>query len=101
MTGIVLRGRPDAGPVRAAISARADKIECLHALANLRRKVVLEQNERRPVAAGQRGPDMPGGLCEGGGQASFGDDSQVPGLRTGGQPDAQVGNTFLAMLIDG
>jgi hypothetical protein len=60
VTGMLLRGRPDAGPVRAAISAKADQVEDLRSLVELGRQVVLEQHDRRPVPAGKLSPDMPG-----------------------------------------
>src|ERR1700750_1671914 len=95
VTGIVLRGRPHAGPVRAAFSADADQVEGLHALAELGCKVMLEQHEVVPLPAGQHSPDAPGGLGDGGCEASLGDDGQVAGLRTRGEPHAQVHDAFL------
>ena len=60
VTRVLLRGRPYAGPVRAPVSADADQVQGLHALAGLRRGVVLEQHEAGPVPASQAGPDPPG-----------------------------------------
>jgi hypothetical protein len=48
VTRVLLRGRPYAGPGRAPVSADADQVEGLHALAGLRRWVVLEQDEGGP-----------------------------------------------------
>ena len=80
--------------MRAAIGAGADQIEGLHTLAGLGREVVLEQDERRPVPAGELGPDPPGGLSDGGCEAGFGDDSQVAPGNGHGSPDTQVRNAF-------
>src|SRR5271165_5844708 len=63
---VVFRGRPHAGPVRAAIGAGTDQIQGLHALAELGREVMLEQHDGGPVPAGELGPDEPGGLGDGG-----------------------------------
>ena len=89
-----LRGRPDPGPVRTAISAEADQVQGLRALGELGRQVVLEQHDRRPVPAGKPGPDMPGRLGDAGCQAGFGDHGQVARLRASGQPHAQMRNLF-------
>lgn len=88
---------PDAGPVRAAISAEADQVEGLRALGEPGRQVVLEQHDRRPVPAGKRGPDMPCRLGDAGARAGLGDHGQVARLRAGGQPQAQMGNVFLTL----
>jgi hypothetical protein len=77
VTRVLLRGRPDAGPVRAPVSADADQVEGLHALAGLRSGVVLEQHQGGPVSASQAGPDPPGRFSDGGEAASLSDDSQV------------------------
>ena len=50
VTGIHFRGRPYAGPVRAAVGADADQIKCLRALPAFGRGVVLKQHEVRPVS---------------------------------------------------
>src|SRR5439155_11843782 len=77
VTRVLLRGRPYAGPVRAPVSADADQVQGLHALAGPGRGVVLEQHERGPVSARQAGPDPPGRFGDGDDAASFSDDSQV------------------------
>ena len=51
VTRVLLRGRPYAGPVRAPVSADADQVQGLHALAGPGRGVVLEQHEAAPVPA--------------------------------------------------
>lgn len=82
VTGIVLRSRPDAGPARAAIGANADQIQALPALPALPalgRRVVLQQYERWPVPAGELGPDMPGGLSDGGCETGFVTTARWPG----------------------
>jgi len=48
VTRVLLRGRPYAGPVRAPVSADADQVQGLHALAGLRPGVVLEQHQGGP-----------------------------------------------------
>jgi hypothetical protein len=75
VTRVLLRGRPDAGPVRAPVSADADQVEGLHALAGPGRGVVPEQHEAGPVPASQAGPDPPGRFSDGDDAASLGDDS--------------------------
>ena len=94
VTGMLLSSRPHAGPVRAAIGADADQVEGLHAFSGFGREVVFEQHDRPPVRAGELGPDVPGGLRDGGGPAGFGDDGQVARGSGHGRPDAQVRNAF-------
>jgi hypothetical protein len=96
VTGMLLCGRPDAQPVRAAVGADADQVEGLRALPGLGRRVMLEQHERGAVPAGELGPDLPGRLGDRGRRAGLGDDGQVAGLRTGRQPDPEVSNTLPA-----
>src|SRR4029077_4537785 len=71
VTRVLLRGRPDTGPVRAPVSADADQVQGLHALAGLTRGGVLEQYEAGPVSASQAGPDPPGRFSDGGDAASL------------------------------
>ena len=75
VTRVLLRGRPYPGPVRAPVSADADQVEGLHALAGPGRGVVPEQHEAGPVSASQAGPDPPGRFSDGDDAASVGDDS--------------------------
>ena len=96
VTGMLLRGRPDPRPVRAAISAEADQVQGFRALVELRRQLVLEQHDRRPVPAGKPGPDMPGRLGDAGCRAGLGDHGQVARLRADSQPHAQMPNVFPA-----
>jgi len=76
--------------VRAAISAEADQVEGLRALGEFGRQVVLEQHDRRPVSAGELGPDMRGRFGDGGCRAGLGDHGQVAWFRAGGQPHADA-----------
>jgi hypothetical protein len=48
VAGILLRGRPDAQPVRAAVGADPDQVQGLYAFAGLGCQVMLEQHERGP-----------------------------------------------------
>jgi hypothetical protein len=48
MAGILLRSRPQACPVRAAVGTDADQVESLPAFPGLRCRVVLEQDKRGP-----------------------------------------------------
>jgi hypothetical protein len=84
VTGIVLRRRPHAGPVRAAVGADADQVYVLGC------KVVLEQHEGRPVPAGEPGPDLAGGPGDGGSAASLGDGGHVPRRIGRNGPDPRV-----------
>ena len=59
VTGILRRGRPDRGPVRAAIGPDADQIEGFRAFLVLGGWVVLKQDEGGPyrrVSSAQMGP---------------------------------------------
>jgi hypothetical protein len=94
MAGVLLRGRPDAQPVRAAVRADAAQVESLRAFCGLQCQVMLEQDERGPLPAGQLGPDVPGalrGLVRG---ACLGDHGQVAGFRTGRQPHPEVSDAL-------
>jgi hypothetical protein len=88
--GVLGRGRPDTQPVRAAVSADSDQVESLRAMCGLRCQVMLEQDERGPVPAGQLGPDVPGGLRGLVRGACLGDHGQVAGFRTGRQPHPEA-----------
>jgi hypothetical protein len=77
MAGIVFRGRPDAGPAGTPIDADTDQIKGLLAFSGLGCGGVLKEHERGPVTADERGPDLPGGLADGPGQAGFGNDGQA------------------------
>jgi hypothetical protein len=90
VTGMVLRRRPHAGPVRAAVRADADQVEGLGALLVLGCKVVLEQHQGWPVPAGEPGPDLAGRLGDQGSAAGLGDDGQVPRRLGRGGPDPKV-----------
>ena len=92
MAGILLRSRPHVRPVRAAVGTDADQVESLPAFPGLRCRVVLEQDKRGPVRAGESGPDVLRGLGDPGGGAGLGDHGQVAGLRIRGEPPAEVGN---------
>jgi len=94
VTGMLLRGRPDAGPAGTPVGADADQIEGLLAVPGPGSGEVLEEDERGPAPAGELGPDLPGGLGDGRGRPGFGDDGQVARLRPCGQPHAQMGNTL-------
>ena len=76
MTRVLLRGRPEAGPVRAPVSADADQVQGLQAIAELRRGMVLEQHEAGPVPASQAGPDPPGRFGDGDDAARLGDNNR-------------------------
>ena len=92
--GILLRRRPHAQPVRAAVSADADQVQGLGALPGLGCQVMLEQHERGPVLARELGPDVPGGLGDLGCGAGLGDRGQVAGLRTCGQPHTEMSDAL-------
>jgi hypothetical protein len=94
VTWVLLRGWPYAGPVRAPVSADADQVEGLHALAGLRRGIVLEQHEGGPVSASQAGPDPPRRFSDGGEAASLSDNSQVTRRSSRSGPDTQVPDPF-------
>src|SRR2546429_298495 len=94
VTRVLFRGRPYAGPVRAPVSADADQVQGLHALAGPGRGVVLEQHEGGPVSARQAGPDPPGRFSDGGEVASLSDNSQVSRRSSRGGPDTQVPGPF-------
>jgi FAD binding domain len=81
-------------PMRAPVSADADQVQGLHALAELRRGMVLEQHEGGPVPANQAGPDPPGRFRDGGETASLGNNSQVTRRRSCSGPDTQVPDPF-------
>ena len=76
--------------MRAPVSADADQIEGLHALAGLRRGVVLEQHEAGPVSASQAGPDPPGRFSDRCGAAGLSDNSQVTRRSSRSGLDTQV-----------
>jgi hypothetical protein len=80
--------------VQAAVGATADQVERLRAFLGLRRRVMLKQYDRGPVPAGERGPDMRGGLSDRGRGGGLGHDGQVGGLRTPGLPHAEVSNAL-------
>jgi len=92
--GMLLRDRPDPGPVRAAVSACTDQIKGLDALTEFRCAMVLEQYDGTPVPASEGGPDPTGRLSDGVSEAGLGDNGQVTGLGISGQPDAQVRSAF-------
>ena len=92
--GMLLRDRPDPGPVRAAVSACTDQIKGLDALTEFRCAMVLEQYDGTPVPASEGGPDPAGRLSNGVSEAGLGDNGQVTGLGISGQPDAQVRSAF-------
>jgi cbb3-type cytochrome oxidase subunit 3 len=94
MAGILLRSRPYATPVRAAVGADPDQVEGFHALAEFRGEAMLEQHERPPVPAGERVPDMPYRLSDLRRGAGLGERGQVAGLRTRSQPDTQMSNAL-------
>jgi hypothetical protein len=90
MTRIFRRGRPHAGPVRAAIGADPDQIKGSPYPRRPQAQGSARAARRRTRTYGEPGPDVPGGLGDRGCQASLGDDGQVAGLETGRQPRAQV-----------
>ena len=92
MAWIVLRSRPHARPVRAAVGTDADQVESFPAFPGLRCREVLEQDKRGPVPAGESGPDVLRRLGDPGGGAGLGDHGQVAGLGIRGEPPAEVGN---------
>jgi hypothetical protein len=91
MAGIVLRGRPHPGPVRAAIGTDTDQTKRLQTLTELGRRMVLKQHKRRPVSASQVRPDPPGRFSDGGDAAAgLSDNSQVTRSSGRSGPGAQV-----------
>ena len=57
-------------PVRTAVGTDADQVETLPAFPGLRCRVVLEQDKRGPVPAGESGPDVLRRLDEPGARAA-------------------------------
>jgi hypothetical protein len=95
VTRIILGGRPHAQPVRATVGTDSDQVEGLRALPGPGRRVMVEQHERRPVPAGELGPDLRGRLRHPGSRrAGLGDRGQVAGLRADRQPHPEVSNAL-------
>ena len=94
VTRVLLRGRPDAGPVRAPVSADADQV---------RGSPCPRRTQARGGARAARGraricepgrPDPPGRFSDGGDAASLGDSSQVTRGSSRSGPDTQVPGPF-------
>jgi hypothetical protein len=80
--------------VRAAVGADAGQVEGLRAFLGLRCRVMLKEHDGGSVPAGELGLDMRGEFSDRGRGAGLGNDGQVAGLSSRGQPYAQVSNTL-------
>ena len=94
VTGIVRRGRPHPGPVRATIGADPDQIKSFQVLTELWRWMMLEQHDGGPEPASQVGPGPPRRFSHRGDATSLSDNRQVTRRSSRSVPDTQVPDPF-------